>query len=293
MSIVITGASGQLGRLTAEAVAAKVSPSEVTLVTRTPDALGGLAARGFVVRTGDFDDPPSLRAAFAGGERLLIISATEIGRRIVQHRAAIDAAVAAGVHWAAYTGIPNPSDSNPGAAARDHRATEEALRESGLAWTFLRNSIYAESLVRGGGPALASGTLVTNAGEGRTSYVSREDCAAAAAAVLTSDGHDGKEYDITGPEALGDRDVAALYAELGGRPVEPVFLDDEDWVATMVEHPGLPEVAARTYATFGQAARRGYLAVVSSAVEDLTGRPPRSVREVLEAHRSELTGAAA
>jgi NAD(P)H dehydrogenase (quinone) len=290
MSIVITGASGQLGRLTAEAVAEKVSPPDVVLVTRTPDAVSDLAQRGFVVRAGDFDDPPSLRPAFAGGERLLIISATEIGRRIVQHRAAIDAAVAAGVHWAAYTGGINPSDSNPGAAAREHRATEEALRDSGLAWTFLRNSIYAESLVGSAGPALASGSLVTNAGDGRTAFVSRADCAAAAAAVLTSDGHDGKEYDITGPETLGERDVAALYAELGGGPVEPVFLDDDAWVAAMVEHAGLPEPVARIYATFGAAARRGYAAVVSTAVEDLTGRPPRTVREVLEAHRSELAG---
>jgi NAD(P)H dehydrogenase (quinone) len=208
----------------------------------------------------------------------------------VQHRAAIDAAVTAGVHWAAYTGGINPSDSNPGAAAREHRATEEALRDSGLAWTFLRNSIYAEALVGSAGPALASGSLVTNAGDGRTAYVSRADCATAAAAVLTSDGHDGKEYDITGPETLGERDVAALYAELGGGPVEPVFLDDDAWVAAMVEHAGLPEPVARTYATFGAAARRGYAAVVSTAVQDLTGRPPRTVREVLEEHRAELAG---
>jgi NAD(P)H dehydrogenase (quinone) len=290
MSIVITGASGKLGRLTAEAVAEKVSPSDVVLVTRRPDAVSDLAQRGFRVRAGDFDDPASLPPAFDGGERLLIISADVIGRRVAQHRAAIDAAVAAGVRWAAYTGGINPSDSNPGAAAREHRATEEALRDSGLAWTFLRNSIYAEALVGSAGPALASGSLVTNAGDGRTAYVSRADCAAAAAAVLTSDGHDGKEYDITGPETLGEHDVAALYAELGGGPVEPVFLDDEAWVAAMVEHAGLPEPVARTYATFGAAARRGYAAVVSSAVEDLTGRPPRTVREVLEAHRAELSG---
>jgi NAD(P)H dehydrogenase (quinone) len=290
MSIVITGASGKLGRLTAEAVAENVSPSDVVLVTRRPDAVSDLAQRGFRVRAGDFDDPASLPPAFDGGERLLIISADVIGRRVAQHRAAIDAAVAAGVRWAAYTGGINPSDSNPGAAAREHRATEEALRDSGLAWTFLRNSIYAEALVGSAGPALASGSLVTNAGDGRTAYVSRADCAAAAAAVLTSDGHDGKEYDITGPETLGEHDVAALYAELGGGPVEPVFLDDEAWVAAMVEHAGLPEPVARTYATFGAAARRGYAAVVSSAVEDLTGRPPRTVREVLEAHRAELSG---
>jgi NAD(P)H dehydrogenase (quinone) len=293
MSIVITGASGKLARLTLEAVAETVSPSEVILVTRDPDAIGDLADRGFTVRRGDFDDPASLPAAFEGGERLLLISTSVIGVRVVQHRAAIDAAAAAGVRWAAYTSIVNPSDSNPGAAAREHRATEQALRDSGLQWTFLRNAIYTEMLVLGAGPALASGSLVTNAGDGRTAYVSRADCAAAAAAVLTSDGHDGKAYDITGPEALGERDVAALYAELGGRPVEPVLLDDDAWVAAMVEHAGMPEPLAQTYATFGAAARRGYVAVVSDTVQNLTGRPPRTVREVLEAHRDELAGATA
>jgi NAD(P)H dehydrogenase (quinone) len=103
--------------------------------------------------------------------------------------------------------------------------------------------------------------------------------------------HDGKAYDITGPEALGERDVAALYAELGGRPVEPVFLDDDAWVAAMVEHAGMPEPVAQTYATFAAATRRGYVAVVSSTVQDLTGRPPRTVREVLDVHRDELAGA--
>jgi NAD(P)H dehydrogenase (quinone) len=131
---------------------------------------------------------------------------------------------------------------------------------------------------------------VTNAGDGRTSYVSRADCARAAAAVLTSDGHDGKTYDITGPEGLTAADVAALFSELGGRPVEFVSITDEEHAAGLVEHAGLPEDLARGYATFGEGARRGYCAAVSDTVEQLTGRAPRSVREVLAEHPEALSG---
>jgi NAD(P)H dehydrogenase (quinone) len=293
MTIAITGASGQLGRLTAEALLETATPSDVVLVTRSPDALADLAERGAVVRRADFDDPASLPPAFDGVERLLLVSASVIGNRVHQHRAAIDAAVAAGVRSVAYTGGANPSHSNPAAAMRDHRETEEAVRASGVAWTFLRNGIYAESLLQGAGAAIASGRLITNAGEGRTAYVARADCAAAAAAVLTTDGHDRKAYDITSADALNAADVAALYTELSGRPVEPVHLSDEEWIAAMVEHAGMPAPLARDIATFGIAARQGYLGAVSTTVAELTGREPVSVRAVLEAQREELVGAAA
>jgi NAD(P)H dehydrogenase (quinone) len=293
MTIAITGASGQLGRLTAEALLDRATPSDVVLVTRNPDAIADLARRGADVRAGDFDDPASLARAIEGVERLLLISASVIGARVHQHRAAIDAAVAAGVRSVAYTGIGNPSHSNPGAAARDHRETEEALVASGLAWTFLRNGIYAESLLNGVGAVLATGTLVTNAGEGLTAYVSRADCAAAAAAVLTGEGHDRKAYDITSADALNPAEVAALLSELSGRPVQPAYLSDDAWVATMVEHAGMPEPLARDIATFGIAARQGYLAAVSTTVAELLGREPVGVRAVLEARREELVGAPA
>jgi NAD(P)H dehydrogenase (quinone) len=293
MTIAITGASGQLGRLTAEALLDRVTPSDLVLVTRSPEAIADLAERGADVRAGDFDDPASLAGAFEGVERLLLISASVIGARVHQHRAAIDAAVAAGVRSVAYTGIGNPSHSNPGAAARDHRETEEALLASGLGWTFLRNGIYAESLLQGAGAAIASGQLITNAGEGRTAYVARADCAASAAAVLTGDGHDGKAYDITSADALNPAEVAALLSELSGRPVEPAYLSDEEWIATMVEHAGMPEPLARDIATFGIAARMGYLGAVSTTVTELIGREPVGVRAVLEAHREEFAGAVA
>jgi NAD(P)H dehydrogenase (quinone) len=291
MTIAITGASGQLGRLTAEALLEKTS--DIVLVTRSPDAIADLAARGADVRSGDFDDPGSLAAAFEGVQRLLLISASVFRVRVAEHQAAVDAAVAAGVQLVAYTGGANPSHSNPAVAMQDHRQAEEALLASGLEWTFLRNGIYAESLLNGVGAVLASGQLVTNAGEGRTAYVSRADCAAAAAAVLTGEGHERKAYDITSADALNPADVAALLSELSGRPVEPVYLSDEEWVATMVEHAGMPEGLAKDIATFGIAARRGYMGAVSTTVRELIGREPVGVRAVLEAHREELVGAVA
>jgi len=151
----------------------------------------------------------------------------------------------------------------------DHKQTEEAIRAAGVEWTFLRNAIYAEIMALGARPAIASGTYVTNAGDGRSSYVLKDDCAAAAAAVLTTPGHEGKAYDITGPEALSVEDIAALYAEAGGKPVEPLKLDDDAWIAMMAGH-GMPEPAAKLFASFGRSTRMGYAAPVSTVVEDLT-----------------------
>jgi NAD(P)H dehydrogenase (quinone) len=291
MTIVITGASGQLGRATAEAVLERADPSELILVTRDPQRLAGFAERGVAVRAGDFDDPGSLPAAFEGGDRLLLISTHVIGERLPQHLAAVDAAVAAGVGSIAYTSMVNPSDSNPEVVVHDHRPTEEAIRASGLDWTFLRNAIYAEVLLQSAAGALASGQMISNDGQGRCAYVARGDCAVAAAVVLTGDGHGGKAYDITGPESLSAEDVAALFAEVGERPVQVLHLTDDEWVQAMVKHASMPEPLARSLSTFGIATRRGYNACVSTTFEDLTGHPPHTASQVLLAHRAELAPA--
>jgi NAD(P)H dehydrogenase (quinone) len=276
MSIVITGASGKLGRRTAQYVLERTS--DVILVTRHPEALADL---GGDVRHGDFSDPASLEAAFAGGERMLLISTDVVGPgRVALHRNAIAAAARAGVRQIAYTSLVNPSDNNPAGVAPDHNQTEQAIRDSGVEWTFLRNAIYAEIMAAGAQPAIDAGKLVTNAGDGRSAYVLHDDCAAAAAAVLTTPGHEGKAYDITGPEALSVEDVAALYAEAGGKPVEPLKLDDDAWIEAMTGF-GMPDAAARLYASFGRSTRQGYAAAVSTAVQDLTGRAPRPAREAL------------
>jgi NAD(P)H dehydrogenase (quinone) len=283
MSIAITGASGQFGRLATAAVLEHSPDAELVLVTRDPAALSGLDAPGVTVRAGDFDDPSSLAAAFEGVERLLLISTDAVGQRVAGHKRAIDAAAAAGVRSVAYTSIGNPSDSNPAAVASEHRETEDHLRASGPAWTFLRNAIYTEMLVDPARAALATGTYLHNEGTGTTAHISRADCAAVGAAVLLASGgeHDGKAYDVTGPEALSAAQRAAIFAEVGGQPVTATAVDDDAWVAAMVEHAGLPEPAARMYATFGASARLGYAGAVSSVVEDLTGRQPRPVHDVL------------
>jgi NAD(P)H dehydrogenase (quinone) len=282
MSYVITGASGTLGRATAEHMLEHVDPGELVLVTRRPDGLADLAARGAEVRRGDFDEAGSLADAFAGGERLLLISTDVVGRRGAGHRAAIDAARSAGVRHVTYTGIPNPTDANPAGVVSDHRATEEHLTASGLQWTFLRNGLYAEYRIPEGQGAIATGELRHNLGDGRTAFVARGDCAAAAAAVLAGgEEHSGRAYDITGPELVGAADLAALYGELGGRPIETVELSDEESIAGLLG-AGLPREAAELITSFGQAIREGQLQALSTAVQDLTGRAPAPLRSVLE-----------
>ena len=287
MSIVITGASGQLGRLTAELVLDHVPASEVILTTRRPEALSDLAERGATVRPADFDRSETLAEAFAGGEKLLLISTDDLGRRTAQHRAAIEAAREAGMRHVVYTSYLNPVEENPAVITPSHRETEKALRESGLAWTALRNAFYAEYQVPAGAQAISTGRLVHNSGDGRIAYVSREDCAATAAAVLTTDGHENKAYDITGPEALSQDDVATLLSKVSGRPVEAIAVDDEAFIQGLTAS-GIPEPVAREFASYGRAIREGFLGEASDAVEALTGRPPRSLREVFEAHRDEL-----
>jgi NAD(P)H dehydrogenase (quinone) len=287
MTIAITGAAGQLGRLTAQLVLERVPAGELVLVTRRPQAVADLAQAGAIVRQGDFDEPPSLAGAFEGCERLLLISADVVGRRIAQHTAAVQAAAAAGVRHVIYTSIVNAGSELPLVVSHEHGATEDAIRDRGLRLTALRNGLYAEFEVASAARAAASGQLVHNSGAGATAYVSREDCAAAAAAVLTTEGHEDRIYDITGPELVSQAALATLVTSITGRPVEAVAIDDDAAAQALVD-VGLPPETARAYASFGTAIREGVLDGVSSAVHDLTGREPRSLRDVLEAHRSEI-----
>jgi len=284
MSLIITGASGHLGRRTAEILLETegVDAASVVLVTRHPAKLEDLAARGATVRAGDFDDPSTLDAAFAGATRVLIVSTDAVGARVAQHQRAIDAAKAAGARLIAYTSIPNPTAGNPAGVVPDHRATEEALVASGVPWTALRNALYAEYRVPEAQAAIASGAFHHNQGDGATAYVSREDCAAAAAAVLAGgDEHANKAYDITGPELLGGAALAEVYASVGGTPVAAVAVDDDAFVAGLLA-AGLPAEVAQLLASFGEAIRTGALAARSDDVQTLTGHAPRSVRSVLE-----------
>ncbi|CAA9401829.1 MAG: NADPH:quinone oxidoreductase 2 [uncultured Quadrisphaera sp.] len=288
MTIAITGASGPLGRTTAELVLQALDPREVVLTTRDPRALAELAARGAEVRRVDFTDPDTLLGAFVGVDRLLVVSTDAVGARLDPQRAAVAAAAAAGVGHVVYTSVPEPVPANPALVVADHAGTEQALRESGVAWTVLRNSLYAHQQVPGLQHAAATGRLVTNTGTGATAYVTREDCAAAAAAVLVGGGHEGRALDVTGPLALSAADLAALAGEIGGREVEVVHVGDAD-LAAGLRSAGLPGHVADLVASFGAAAREGFLGRATSVVADLTGRPPTALADVVREVTAQVT----
>lgn len=282
----ITGASGPLGRATAQAVLRDVQPHEVVLLTRRPESLSDLAALGAHVRHADFDEPHTVKAALAGVERLLLISTDNVGSRLAQHLAAVDAAVAAGVSYVAYTSVPEPVADNPAVVVPDHAGTEQALVESGLAWTMLRNHLYAHLQLQTVQNAAATGKLFTNIGDGAAAYVTREDCAAAAAAVLTRPGHENTVLDISGPEAVGTRRLLDLAREIRGDEVELVHVDDQG-LAEGLRAAGLPEPAVELVTSFGAATREGFLGQVTTAVRDLTGREPTRFEDVVRASHEE------
>jgi NAD(P)H dehydrogenase (quinone) len=239
------------------------------------------------VRAGDFNKPESLPAAFEGGKQLLLISTSGGGDRVAQHTAAISAARRADIKHIVYTSWINAVEDNPAAVTRDHRLTEEALKKSGIAYTILRNQLYAEALIPQGARAVASGLIVTNAGRGMWAPVARKDCAEAAAEVLSTSGHEGRTYDITGPDLINERDFAQMLTQITGRQVRVVNVDDEAYVQSLVKS-GVPEAAAKAQASFGIATRTNYLNIKSETLELLLGRDPVSLRQVLAENKSRL-----
>lgn len=302
--IVITGASGNYGRGVTDRLIAEGRASDLILITRKPEKLADRAAQGCIVRYGDFDKPETLEQAVQGAERMLLISGTRVGARVVQHKAAIDAAAEAGVGHVVYTsfiGIDDPA--NPAEVRHDHIETERLIRASGCGWTMLRDAHYADAMILMAGPGvMQSGKWFSNAGEGREAMVWRDDCIESAVAVLTGEGHEGQIYNITGPELQTFREVAAIMAEVTGRVVEYVSLDDEGQYA-MFDAMGIPrrpvddlEVAGIPWnsddmVSFGRAIREGFLELCTDDVERLTGRKARSVRQMIEDNTAVLRGA--
>ncbi len=281
MTVAITGASGGLGRRVTELLLERMLPDDLLLLTRTPDALKHFAKRGVEVRKASFKNPTGLKADLRGVERLLLISADAGPSRLELQRQTVAVAAQAGVEHVVYTSMAQPSADNPSFVIPDHAATEQALRESGMAWTFLRNNVYAEGVVLVAEAAVRAGRLVTNAVDGGTAYVSRHDCARAAAAVLLTDGHEKEAYDITGPAAVTQAELAALIAELTGTDIELVQLADDAYFDHLIDSE-VPQALADVMSSFGEATRGGFLGKVTTDIADLTGRPPASLRDVLE-----------
>lgn len=269
--IIVSGASGNLGSLVVDQLLERgVHPQNLILVSRTPEELADYARLGASTRFGDFGQPESLPAAYEGGDRMLLISINPVPNRIELHKNAIDAAVRAGVRHIVYTSsidVPNPAS----ASATMHQETEEyIMRQPGVAWTMMRHQLYADYIVNQAASMLAEGRVVIQPDWVPTAFVTRFDCSAAAAAVLTTSGHENKVYNITGSELIGRREIALTASELTGRPIELVQGE-----------PGVPQAPGPMagFAAYG---------VRSDHVERLTGRAPITLRRLLESNRDAL-----
>jgi len=301
MTTIVTGASGTLGRMVIGQLLEHLHPAELILTTRNPQSLASIAARGAHVRYADFDEPETLVDAFKDGDRMLLISTLSVGRRATQHGNAIEAAVQAGVKHIAYTSSGGVRPDNPALVIADHLQTEDALRNCGVAFTILRDALYSEVPLAQIGPrALESGKWVGSAGEGQIPFVAKADCVACAARVLTSRGHEGATYEITGPELLSYRDAAALTSELGGKPIEYVVVTDDEMMEMLIAAgvprqyeegmytDGIGTSSAEDIVSYERGIRGGYFAVKSDHVTQLLGRPPLSLRQVYLANVEKL-----
>lgn len=300
MTIAITGASGHFGRSAVAKMLERVPAEELVLVTRKPEQLAELAKRGVDVRRGDFDDRGSLVSAFAGVEKLLLISAVKVGSRMPQHENAIEAAKQAGVRHIIYTSFIASDDSNPSLAVYDHRGTEKMLATCGLDWTVLRNSQYTDAVIEAMAPlALQRGRWIASAASGKMAHVWRDDCVACAVEVLCTPGHSRVTYNITGPELLSFGEVAEIVSDVSGRPITYEVVSDEAMYA-FFDSLGIPREAVADSSvgdvpwssddmvSFERSIREGHMAVQSNDVERLTGRKPRSVRQFATDRRADL-----
>ena len=268
MSIAITGATGQLGRLVIEQLRGQVAAADIVALARTPAKAAEL---GVAARAADYARPETLPAALAGVATLLLISSSEIGQREAQHRNVIAAARAAGVKRVVYTSLLH-ADRSPLSLAAEHLDTEAALKASGLAFTILRNGWYTENYTGSVAAAVAAGAYVGSSGAGRISAAARADYAAAAVAVLTSAGHDGRTYELAGDPAFTLAELAAELSRQVGRTIPYQDLGEAGFAAALAAH-GLPARFAAAIASWGTGAAQGALFDDGGTLARLIGRP--------------------
>lgn len=292
-TLLVTGASGQLGRLVLDDLLAsgKVAPAGIVATTRDPAKLADYAARGVTVRAADFDDPASLDAAFAGAGKVLIISTDalmEPGKRLVQHKAAVAAAKKAGVKHILYTSMPQPEDSLV-TFAPDHLGTEEAIKATGIPYTFLRNGWYAENLFQSLPHALATGAWYTSTGTGRIAHITRADTAAALAGALLKAGNESRTYTLTGTRSHTAEEIAALVSAATGKPLKVVQVSDAQ-LAEGLKAAGLPEGFIPTVVSFDANTREGKIAAVTLDAETLSGRKTTPLEDFIAASKAAFLG---
>jgi len=279
--IAVTGATGQLGRIVIDALLKKVPAAEIVAAVRTPAKAADLAALGVIVRQADYGQPETLEAAFAGVDKLLLISGSEVGQREAQHKAVIDAAKAAGVGFIAYTSLLH-ADTSPLGLGVEHRATEALLKAAGIPFALLRNGWYTENYAASIPPALAHHAFIGAAGEGRIASAARQDYAEAAAEVMTRDDQAGKVYELSGDDSYTLAQFAAEIAAQSGEKVEYVNLSQADFAAAL-KGAGLPEGLAEMLADSDAGAEKGGLFDDSRQLSKLIGRPTTSWQAVIRA----------
>ncbi|MFJ5798869.1 SDR family oxidoreductase [Streptomyces decoyicus] len=286
MSIVVTGATGALGRLVIEELLKRTAPDEIVAVARDRAKAAGLAARGVGVEVADYSRPETLQGVFASGDRVLFISGNEAGRRLTQHRAVIDAAREAGVALLAYTSVLG----GPAATfsiAEEHVATEQALLASGVPYCLLRNGWYHENYTGALATTLRTGAVVGSAGQGRVATAARRDYAEAAAVVLTGSGHENSVYELSGDTAWTMAEYAAEVSRQTGRTIPYRDLPQERYVALMVE-AGVPALGAQMVADADAGIARGELAATPGELSGLLGRPTTPLAEAITEALKEL-----
>ncbi|MFE2038426.1 SDR family oxidoreductase [Streptomyces scopuliridis] len=280
MSIVVTGATGHLGRLVVESLLADGVPADgISVVVRNEEKAAGLVARGVEPRVADYSRPETLTDAFRAGDRVLLISGSEVGQRVAQHAAVIDAARAAGVAQLAYTGVLGGPDADFQLAA-EHKATEQLILDSGLPYTFLRNGWYTENYTGNLAPVLEHDAVVAAAGEGRIASATRADYAAAAAAVLTGEGHLNKAYELSGDTAWSLSEYAAELSRQTGRTIAYNNVPAETLLGILTG-AGVPEPMAAILVDVDHAIERGLLAGTSGDLARLAGRPTTPLADTI------------
>jgi NAD(P)H dehydrogenase (quinone) len=280
----VTGASGHLGRQVVEHLLERGLPAgEIVAVVRTPAKVADLAERGVVVREGDYSRPDTLATALAGVRTLLLVSGNEVGRRVPQHTAVIEAARDAGVGRILYTSILN-ADTTANPIAPDHRGTEDALRASGVPFTLLRNGWYTENYTDRLAEYVEGGEILSATGAGRVSAATRDDfAAAAAAAMLRQDDADDAVYELGGPSFDFD-ELAAAVTEVTGRTVVHRPLPAAE-LAAVLQGAGLDAGTAGFVAALDESIARGELETGSDDLARLLGRPATSLHDALQAAR--------
>ncbi|SFM19331.1 NmrA family NAD(P)-binding protein [Rugamonas rubra] len=279
--IVITGATGQLGQLVIADLLKKVPATRIVAAVRDVAKAAELAALGVQVRHADYEAPATLDAAFQGASKVLLISSNALGRRVAQHRNAIDAAVRAGVTLLAYTSVLHADTSKLGLAA-EHRETEAAVLASGLPYTLLRNGWYMENYTAGLGGALQHGVLLGGAGEGRIAAAARADYAAAAVAALLSEAPAQPIHELAGDRAFTLAELAAELALQAGKAVAYNNLDEAAYREALLGF-GLPAGLAALIADSDAAAAQGALFDDSRSLSKLIGRPTTTLAAAVRA----------